>query len=296
MVRGGKRMTLYLDRDGEAVQRVCVHDEPALVFPLDTTIVSLRAGEIVRRVDRSSFALVPPHAPYDLELPPSATAVVARLLIPGGLRAAAVRDYSPEVDARRLATVVAELRFLPRTRWVDELVQRYVFEQSVCARKASKASRFIEVELVKELFFLGCEQIDGRTRSSVLFEGDGLAALALAWIEEHLFDPFRMDDLVRHCHASESTVLRTFRREVGVSPIAYVRRRRLEQSLQLLESGRYGVTEVATRVGYENPSAFAAAFRQQFGVAPSSARSAVPVEARLPAHGSPPVRRSRRRD
>jgi AraC-like DNA-binding protein len=130
----------------------------------------------------------------------------------------------------------------------------------------------------------------------VLFEGDGVAALALAWIEEHLFDPFRMDDLVRHCHASESTLLRTFRREIGVSPIAYVRRRRLEQSLQLLESGRYGVTEVATRVGYENPSAFAAAFRQQFGVAPSSARSAVPVDARLPAHGSPPVRRSRRRD
>lgn len=296
MVRGGKRMTLLLDRDTEAVKRVCVHQEPALVLPLESTVVELRAGDGARRIDRSTLALVPARLAYHLELPPSATAAVATLLVPAGLRAAAVRDYAPDVDARRLAAVVAELRFLPRTRWVDELVQRYVFEQSVCAKKASKASRFLEVELTKELFFLGCEQLDGRTRSSVLFEGDGVSARARTWIEEHLFETFRMDELVRHCHASESTLLRTFRREVGVSPIAYVRRRRLEESLQLLESGRYAVTEVATRVGYENPSAFAAAFRQQFGVAPSRARSVVPVAARLPAHGAPPVRRSRRRN
>jgi AraC-like DNA-binding protein len=30
------------------------------------------------------------------------------------------------------------------------------------------------------------------------------------------------------------------------------------------------VTEVAQRVGYENPSKFAAAFRRQFGLSPSS--------------------------
>lgn len=296
MVRGNQRMTLHLDRDAEAAQRACVHAEPALVLPLETTVVSLRAGDTERRVDRSSLALVPARTAYQLELPPSATATVATLLVPDALRAAAVRDYAPEVDGRRLAAVVAELRLLPRTRWVDELVQRYVFEQSICERRASKASRFIEVELTKELFFLGCEQIDGRTRSSVLFQGDGVAARARSFIEEHLFEPFRVDELVRHCHASESTLLRAFRREIGVSPIAYVRRRRLEESLQLLESGRYAVTEVATRVGYDNPSAFAAAFRQQFGVAPSRARTAVPLAARLPAHGSPPVRRPRRRD
>jgi AraC-like DNA-binding protein len=205
-----------------------------------------------------------------------------------------VRDYRPEVDARRLVEVLGGVRVLPRTRWVDELVQRYVFERSVCARRGSKAARFLEAELTKELFFLGCEQLDLRTRSSVLFEGDAVAARARAWIEEHLFEPFRIDELVRQCHVSESTVLRAFRRELGVSPLAYLRRRRLEESMQLLESGRYGVTEVAARVGYENPSAFAAAFRGQFGLAPSRARPAVPAAARLPAHGAPPVRRRRR--
>jgi AraC-like DNA-binding protein len=295
MAREAERMELRLDRDVEAVRQARVHAAPALVFPLETTVVSLRAGERDDRVDRSCFAVIPARTAHQLAFPRAGSAVVATLVVSDELRAAAVRDYSPEVDATRLAEVVTSVRLLPRTRWVDELVQRYVFERSVCDRRGSKAAQFLEVELTKEVFFLGCEQIDRRTRNSVVFEGDAVAERARAWIEEHLFERFRIDDVVRHCHASESTVLRAFRRELGVSPLTYVRRRRLEESMQLLESGRYAVTEVALRVGYENASAFAAAFRQQFGVAPSRTRPGVPAAERLPAHGAPPVRRPRNR-
>jgi AraC-like DNA-binding protein len=292
--RGTERMELRVDRDAEALERARVYPAPALLFPLDTTIVSLHANEIEARLDRSSFAVVPARVAHEIELPPSGAAVVVTLVISDALRAATVRDYKPEVDARRLVEVLGGVRLLPRTRWVDELVQRYLFERSVCERRGSKAARFLEAELTKEVFFLGCEQIDRRTRNSVLFEGDAVAARARAWIEEHLFEEFHIDELVRQCHVSESTVLRAFRRELGVAPLAYLRRRRLEESMQLLESGRYGVTEVAARVGYDNASAFAAAFRGQFGLPPSRARPAVSAAERLPAHGAPPVRRRRR--
>src|SRR5262249_43557594 len=99
-------------------------------------------------------------------------------------------------------------------------------------------------------------------------------------------------ELAKHCGASESTVLRAFRREVGVAPAMYVRRRRLEEALHLLESGRYAVTEVAGRVGYDNPAAFAVAFRKHHGVSPSQARAKPPT---LPARGKPP-RRPRKRN
>ncbi|HEX9104571.1 MAG TPA: AraC family transcriptional regulator, partial [Polyangia bacterium] len=251
IVRGSAPMELLVDRDAEALERPRAHALPALVFPLDTTIVWLRAGELDARLDRASFAVVPARQPHQIEAPPSGAAAVVTLLVSEALRAAAVRDYKPYVDARRLAVVVGGARLLPRTRWVDELVHRYVFERSVCERRGSKAARFLETELTKELYFLGCEQMERQTRSSVLFEGDAVAARARAWIEEHLFEPFRIDELVGACHVSESTVLRAFRRELGVSPLAYLRRRRLEESMQLLESGRYGVTEVAARVGYD---------------------------------------------
>jgi AraC-like DNA-binding protein len=292
MATATARMELVLERDAAALASTHAHAAPALIFPLETATVELQTTGGAARVGRAAFAIVPARTPYQLVAAHAGAAVVATLIVSDAARAAAVRDYAPDVIAPGLAEIVGAVRVLIRTRWVDELVQRYVFERSVCARQASKAARFVEAELVKEVFFLGREQLDRKHRSSVLFEGDALVARARAWIEEHLFAPFAIAALVRHCHASESTVLRAFRRELGVAPSAYARRRRLEEAHQLLESGRYAVTEVAARVGYDNPSAFAAAFRAQFGAAPSLTR---PAAASLPAHGAPPVRRPRRR-
>jgi AraC-like DNA-binding protein len=289
----GRRVDLRVDRDAEASDRVRVYAQPAIVAPLETTVATLHIAGTEHRLDRATFALIPARASHSLELPVIGASIVATLVIDEDARAAAVHDYAPYVDARRMIEVMSAPRILPRTRWIDELVQRYVFEREVCERPTSKAARFLEAELSKEVYFLGHEQLEQSTRSSVVFEGGTLAVRARAWLEEHLFEPFAIAALVAHCHASESTVLRAFRKELGAAPLAYLRRRRLEEALQLLQSGRYAVTEVATRVGYENPSAFAAAFREQFGVAPSRARAQVQPTT-LPAHGKPP-RRSRRR-
>jgi AraC-like DNA-binding protein len=43
----------------------------------------------------------------------------------------------------------------------------------------------------------------------------------------------------------------------------------MEEAARLLRDRRHSVTEIAMRVGYANPSKFAAAFRKHFGVPPS---------------------------
>jgi AraC-like DNA-binding protein len=282
-------MGLIIDRDVDVLGPARIHPIPAVVLPIETTTISLRVGRTVNRVDRSQLAIVPARCAHQMEVSTSGTVIVVTLLFDDSVRDAAVRDYAPYVDAAVLADVLSQPRLLPRTRWIDELIQRFIFEREVCGKPESRAARFLEAELTKELFFLGREHLAGLTRSSVVFEGDGIAVRARTWIEAHLFEPFKMVDLVRHCGASESTVLRAFQRELGVAPAVYARRRRLEEALQLLETGRYTVIETATRVGYDSPSAFAAAFRDQFGVSPSSVRGSAPDAVRLPAHGMPPV-------
>jgi len=277
-------MELRVDRDASSVGTRRLPG-PALIAPLDTTVITVDG----QRLDRASFAVIPASRPHAIELSATGACVLVTLVLDDATRAAAIREYAPYVDARRFVEVLAAPRVLPRTRWVDELVQRYVFEREVCEKPGSRAAQFLEAELAKEVYFLGCEQIEQRTRTSVLHEGASVAIRARAWIEEHLFEPFAIEALVRHCGASESTVLRAFRKQLGVAPVVYLRRRRLEEAMQLLESGRYAVTEVATRVGYENPSAFAAAFRDQFGTPPSAVRPMLDPAAVLPAHGKPPV-------
>lgn len=286
-------MALSVERDAEALGRERVEVAPALVFPLERCVLALEVAGHEHRLDRASFGLLPARVPYRLSARTDVAGVVT-LRVGEGARRAASGEYAPHFVDATFAEIVAAPRVFPRTRWVDEIVQRYVFERVVCERHASAAARFLETEITKELFFLGKEQLAAQTRASAVEQEGDLIARARQWLEAHLFEPLHVGALARHCRTSESTLLRAFRRAVGVPPIAYVRRRRLEEALGLLESGRYTASEVAARVGYASQAAFSVAFRQQYGSAPSRVRPKADAARVLPPHGEPPVRRRRK--
>jgi AraC-like DNA-binding protein len=277
-------MKLFLDRDPASFARARSQPEPALLFPLETTVVELVIARTRHRLDRSCFALVPPRLRHRITSRSPAPKLVT-LLISASERQRAQREYAPHIEPKVFSRVLAESRILPRTRWVDELVHRYLFERQVCGRHASNAARFLETELVKELYFLGQEHASRQTRAPVVHEESALVERARQAIESELFAPFSTAELARRCHASESTLLRAFRRELGLPPSAYVRERRLDEALLLLESGRYSVGEVAGRVGYRGQAAFAAAFHKKFHIPPSRVEK---TRATLPPHGRPP--------
>ena len=68
--------------------------------------------------------------------------------------------------------------------------------------------------------------------------------------------------------------MRVYRALAGESLGATVQRLRLVRAAHLLGESAAPISEIAGRVGFETPQAFARAFRQHFGVAPSDARSA----------------------
>jgi len=209
-------------------------------------------------------------------------------------RERACREYSGHVVQARFNELLTSPRILPRTRWVDELVHRYVFEREVCEKHTSHAAVFLETEIAKELYFLCEERDENKTRASVVHEEGDLVARARARIEARLFSPLPMAELAAHCHTSESTLLRAFRREVGGTPTSYARERRLDAALLLVQSGRYRVGEIAQRVGYTNFAAFTSAFRRRFGAPPSAVQGASRDLDVLPPQGGPAIRHRRR--
>jgi AraC-like DNA-binding protein len=264
-------LTIRFERDPDRLEGEASATEPTLIFPLHSTVLTLGTQGVDRRLDRSSFALIPAGTAYALEVH-SAVAPTLTLAISSKARDAARREYAPDFDLGLWHAITGAPRLLPRTRWVDELANRYLFERQVHARHDSAAARFLETELTKELFFLGKEQLHRSRRASQLEQPTDLLRAAQAHLEQHLFDPITVPQLARQCHTSESTLLRVFRRELGVAPIVYVRNRRLDEALLLLESRKYTVSEVAVRVGYANLSAFTVAFGRRFGVPPSEVK------------------------
>jgi AraC-like DNA-binding protein len=193
--------------------------------------------------------------------------------------AAAERDHaSVGFDRGKLERWLRRCTLLPRTVWVHELVHRYVFERYALGRRRNLAIRFLEVELVKELYFLFRDRDEGGERATIVRTHSAPVDRAVRHIEAHLFDPPSVAALARRAGASASTLLRAFRNEVGCSPGAYWRNRKLDEALVVLRAGG-SVGEAAARVGYDNPTAFGFAFRRRFGQPPSTFRPRRPVRA-----------------
>ena len=61
---------------------------------------------------------------------------------------------------------------------------------------------------------------------------------------------------------------RIFHQELGLSPWAYLNRYRILQAKTLLRSTSLPITDVALKVGFDNPAYFSRVFRQSVGCSP----------------------------
>jgi AraC-like DNA-binding protein len=249
---------------------------PTFVLPLASTVLehTSRAPPVVAVLDASTWWLQAAGQVCTLRTK-SPTATTLLLTVHGVLEERAAETYPGEVDAGRLRHMLSTSMQLPRTRWVSEVAQRYAFERSVCRRRANTATAFLEVELLKEWYFVGlASELRMRGRSTHVEASDAPFARACAWIDAHLDQRCTVRELAGVAGVSPRALLRSFQRSLGLAPGTYVRSRRLDEALLLLRGGVHSVGEVASAVGYGDLSAFSEAFRRRFGEAPSRFRRA----------------------
>ena len=93
-----------------------------------------------------------------------------------------------------------------------------------------------------------------------------------------------MRALSRTVHLNEFKLKQGFRQRFNTTVFGYLRQRRMEHARRLLTEHTITVLDAANRVGYTNPSHFARAFREAFGLNPRqivrhASRPARPLEA-----------------
>lgn len=250
---------------------------PTLVITIESAIVAASCRGIETPVDRSTCLLVPAGAFVALRSDAPASRVALLTFHPALFEATAATYGKLGITLARFARWIEAPQVLSRTVWVHEIVHRYVFERDALGEHDNDATRFLEVEILKEIYFLLRDRADGGERASIVRTYSPLVERALAYVHAHLFEPISVPELASQARASESTLLRTFRREMGCTASEYWRTRKLDEALVFLRSGRYAVGEVASEVGYTNATAFAFAFRQRFGDRPSAFLPRAPV-------------------
>jgi len=104
----------------------------------------------------------------------------------------------------------------------------------------------------------------------------GLPARKLRSIEEyidgHLEQNLSIEELASHVGISPSYFARSFRSSAGLTPHAYVMRRRLLRAEELLASTELPLTDIALETGFADQSHFSRRFHEMTGMPPRTFR------------------------
>lgn len=245
------------------------HDRDMLVCPRGATRVEITAGEESFSLG-STFVLFVPRGLVHETKSLSTIYDVMALLPSQGYVSAMINDNglasSDEVNLKRTC------RKLKRSRWLDDLIERYFFERVVNHASPPGCPFFLEKQLMNEFARLVFGDKLFTMGDNLGEQSDLVADKLWRFLEANLFEKIELLDACNRLNVSPSTALRSFRKQFGMPPKLYLKQRRLDEAAALLSRGEYRVADICTLVGYEDLSSFNKAFRAKFGVPPSHYR------------------------
>lgn len=109
-------------------------------------------------------------------------------------------------------------------------------------------------------------------KSNVSFSDRQRMRALQTYIHKHYMEQIALADIAAAGHISRGECCRVFKRVEKRSPVQYLTRFRLEQSLKLLSSTELSVQEIARQVGFGTGSYFTEKFREEMQCTPTEYR------------------------
>ena len=90
------------------------------------------------------------------------------------------------------------------------------------------------------------------------------------FMEEQMDNPdLTVNELADHLKMSRTIFYRKLRAIVGLAPVDFIREVRIKRATQLIDSGRYNISQVAYMAGFNDPKYFSKCFKKTVGVTPT---------------------------
>lgn len=111
-----------------------------------------------------------------------------------------------------------------------------------------------------------------RRSTDALAIADRSVAAGLSFIREHALRGVSVDEVVKHVHSSRSQLEKRFRRHLGRSPQAEIRRVQVEKIRQLLIETDFPLKRIAELTGFEHVEYMCVLFKRITGESPGGYR------------------------
>ena len=104
----------------------------------------------------------------------------------------------------------------------------------------------------------------------------------LSYIREHVKDSLSLEDLSEIASMSKYHFLRSFKKELGVTPFQYITELRISLAKTMLTTTGMSITDIAYDLGYSNESSFIRAFTRVAGLSPIHFKRNLPAKKEKP--------------
>lgn len=101
---------------------------------------------------------------------------------------------------------------------------------------------------------------------------------AIAYMENHLTDDITLAGIAKSVNISAFHFQRAFSMLTGMTPMEYMRKRRLSQAGAEIANGSERVIDIAMKYGYDSPEAFTKAFTRFHGSSPTQVRKGSSIQ------------------
>lgn len=95
---------------------------------------------------------------------------------------------------------------------------------------------------------------------------------AIQYIKDHLSEKINIDKLARESCMSRSAFFQAFKTQLGISPLEYVQRERIQKAKHILADTTVNISDACYQTGFNNLNYFIKLFKRMEGVTPSAYR------------------------
>lgn len=265
----------------------------AFHFILEGRLLVEMDGQPVREVPSDRVVLLPRNDPHRLASEPGLEPVAAEELLrrdaahalwridhgdPSGPRTQFVCGFIASAARRHPllealpSLMVMDLSGKPSADWVRSSF-RFAANEVAAGRPGAQTvlarlSELLFVEAVREHL----ETLSGPSTGWLAALRDPALARALHAIHGRIADAWTTEALAAQAGLSRSAFAERFTEVLGIPPLTYVTRWRMETAARRLRETHDPIAQIAADVGYESEATFSRAFKRELGVSPGRYR------------------------
>jgi AraC family transcriptional regulator len=156
---------------------------------------------------------------------------------------------------------------LINTQDLSEIINRFI---RIGVKERSKEKDLIASFALKELL-IRLSQTQARDMLEKTYKtlaGNNRIAFVVDFIKNNIRENLNLEILSEKACMSKAHFSRCFKQELGLSPMEYILKERLNLAKKHLLSGGFQIQEVCLMSGFNNTTYFIRAFKNEFGVTP----------------------------